>query len=61
PPAAGAPGVLPARLPGPAALGRIADALAGAAPVPPATAAPSGTTTAGGTTTPSGTTTAGAA
>ncbi|GGY90389.1 MAB_1171c family putative transporter [Streptomyces rochei] len=61
PPAAGAPGVLPARLPGPAALGRIADALAGAAPVPPATAAPSGMTTAGGTTTPSGTTTAGAA
>ncbi|MGZ3098961.1 MAB_1171c family putative transporter [Streptomyces sp. H62] len=36
-----------ARLPGPAALDRIADALAGTAPVPAVPAVPSGTTTAG--------------
>ncbi|MFE2046945.1 MAB_1171c family putative transporter [Streptomyces sp. NPDC059459] len=36
-----------ARPPGPAALDRIADALAGAAPVPAVPAVPSGTTTAG--------------
>ncbi|MFE9054498.1 MAB_1171c family putative transporter [Streptomyces mutabilis] len=45
PPAAGA-GRLPGRVPGPAALGRIADALAAAAPVPPTAAVPSGTSTA---------------
>ncbi|MFI2504832.1 MAB_1171c family putative transporter [Streptomyces sp. NPDC018972] len=40
-------GRLPDRVPDPAALARIADALAGAAPAPAAAAVPSGTTTAG--------------
>ncbi|MGW8060724.1 MAB_1171c family putative transporter [Streptomyces ziwulingensis] len=44
---AGGAGRLPGPVPGPAALDRIADELAGSAPVPPAPAVPSGTTTAG--------------
>ncbi|MEW2078381.1 MAB_1171c family putative transporter [Streptomyces sp. NPDC017966] len=40
-------GRLPARVPDPAALARIADALTGAAPAPAAASVPSGTTTAG--------------
>ncbi|MEU7472900.1 MAB_1171c family putative transporter [Streptomyces sp. NPDC044984] len=40
-------GRLPDRVPDPAALARIADALAGAAPAPAAASVPSGTTTAG--------------
>ncbi|MDT0612064.1 MAB_1171c family putative transporter [Streptomyces lancefieldiae] len=46
PPSDGA-GPLPDRVPGPAALGRIADVLAGTTPVPPVPAVPSGATTAG--------------
>ncbi|MFE1023413.1 MAB_1171c family putative transporter [Streptomyces sp. NPDC058818] len=47
-PLPGGAGPLPGRVPGPAALGRIADVLAGTAPLPPAPAAvPSGRTTAG--------------
>ncbi|MFC0493818.1 MAB_1171c family putative transporter [Streptomyces mutabilis] len=46
PPAADA-GRLPGRVPGPAALGRIADVLAATAPVPRKAAVPSGTSTAG--------------
>ncbi|MFH8972499.1 MAB_1171c family putative transporter [Streptomyces sp. NPDC017890] len=46
PPQGGA-GRFPGRVPGPAALGRIADVLAGTAPVPSVPAVPSGRTTAG--------------
>ncbi|MFC8366490.1 MULTISPECIES: MAB_1171c family putative transporter [unclassified Streptomyces] len=47
PPRDGGDGQMLDRVPDPAALVRIADALAGAAPVPAAGAVPSGTTTAG--------------
>ncbi|CAL9448583.1 hypothetical protein SUDANB176_02393 [Streptomyces sp. enrichment culture] len=46
-PAADGTGRLLDRVPGPAGLARIADALAGGAPVPPAAAVPGGRTTAG--------------
>ncbi|AQS69755.1 MAB_1171c family putative transporter [Streptomyces pactum] len=46
-PPPGGTGPLPGRVPGPAALGRIADALGRTAPPVPAAAVPSGTTTAG--------------
>ncbi|WP_121746804.1 MAB_1171c family putative transporter [Streptomyces sp. E2N166] len=47
-PLPGGTGPLPGRVPGPATLGRIADVLAGTAPLPPApVAVPSGRTTAG--------------
>ncbi|MFJ5561717.1 MAB_1171c family putative transporter [Streptomyces sp. NPDC093250] len=46
-PPPGADGGLLGRVPGPAVLARIADALAGTGPVPAAPAVPSGTTTAG--------------